>query len=142
MTDPEVQRYFDGPLTPDVAYQRAVTAIGRPGKFCVALRATEEPIGFVGIGTEKRSGDLGVAYAFLPEHWGHGYAREAVPAVIAWVFDHQPVAKVRRIVGVAAAANERSIHLLESIGMTRVDTFDEPHGQVVMYAITEPSQHP
>jgi RimJ/RimL family protein N-acetyltransferase len=59
-----------------------------------------------------------VSYAFLPEHWGHGYAREAVPAVIAWAFERLPAPYAMRVVAETGADNQRSRRLLEAIGLS------------------------
>lgn len=56
--------------------------------------------------------DLG--YAFLPRHWGQGYAREAAEAVLQ--YGHQALG-IPRILAITAPDNHSSIKLLESIGM-------------------------
>ncbi|GAA5027801.1 hypothetical protein GCM10023317_76050 [Actinopolymorpha pittospori] len=89
-TDPDVRRYMGGPLEPGVVRHRNTDFVGKPGKYCVAIRATGEPIGLLGIGADRRSGNWEVSYGFLPEHWRRGYAREAVHALLVWVFERAP----------------------------------------------------
>ncbi|WP_371825772.1 GNAT family N-acetyltransferase [Nonomuraea turcica] len=49
------------------------------------------------------------SYSFLPEHWGHVYAREACGAVLDWGFANIP--DTDRIVAITQAANLRSVRL-------------------------------
>lgn len=39
-------------------------------------------LGIVTVEPGARDGETELSYQFLPEHWGHGYAREAVAAVL------------------------------------------------------------
>lgn len=110
-----------------------------PGKLCVVLRATQEPIGGVGFGPEKRTVDVGVSYIFHREQWGHGYAREAVSAALTWAFELLAATEVPHITAVTVVANQRSRRLLDAIGMTHIDTIDHDHGQVMIYAIDRPT---
>lgn len=80
--------------------------------------------------------DLGaeVSYQFLPEHWGRGYAREAVGAVVSWALrEISPAPPV--VVAVTREVNDRSRRLLESIGMTLIDSFVEFDAPQVMYSV-------
>jgi len=137
--DPEICRYLGGPASAeDVAERRR--RVGRRGKFAVVL-ATGEVVGFCRVtaaGSHQgctRPGDAELAYAFLPEYWGHGYAREAAAAVLAWAFDN--IRSTERIIAVTQAANTRSRRLLQALGMEQIGAefvdIDEP---AVMYAIT------
>ncbi len=74
----------------------------------VALRVTEE---------DPRRAELG--FTFAPERQGHGYATEAVRAVIAYARDRLAVTTVFAITD---ARNAASIALLDRIGMRRVGT--------------------
>ena len=78
-------------------------------------------IGVVVIG--RRLGDVELSYQFLPEHWGHGYAREACAAALAWAL--RDVADGRRIVAVTQRANSASVALLEQLGMVEDARFEE-----------------
>ncbi len=61
-----------------------------------------------------RSADL--YYSFLPEHWKKGYATEVVKQIIRFGFDEL---KLHRIQAGVATENQRSIRVLEKVGMTR-----------------------
>lgn len=132
-TDPDVRRYMGGPLAPELVRERNRDFVGKPGKYCVTLRETGEPIGLLGLGTDRRSGHLEVSYGFLPEHWGRGYAGEALRALLAWAFDRLPGADV--IVANTRADNEPSRKLLRSVGAHFVELFGE-HEESVRYAIS------
>jgi RimJ/RimL family protein N-acetyltransferase len=60
--------------------------------------------------------DLG--YAFLPRHWGQGYAREAAAAMLS--HGHQALG-LPRILAITAPDNTSSIRLLEELGMRFVE---------------------
>ncbi|WP_258054982.1 GNAT family N-acetyltransferase [Streptomyces sp. Ru71] len=134
-TDAEVRRYLGGPVAQDRlgAYRRHFA--GRPGLFAVTARDTAAVLGSVTIDTVSRfAGRREVSYSFLPEHWGHGYAREAVAAAIDWAFDHVP-SQDPSVVAVTQEANLRSRLLLEAVGMRLVETFVEWDAPQTLYAV-------
>ena len=53
-------------------------------------------------------------YHFLKEHWGKGYATEALETIIPYVFTHF---KVNRLVAFTNGNNNESIALLKRVGM-------------------------
>jgi RimJ/RimL family protein N-acetyltransferase len=59
-------------------------ATGRPRRFAIALKETDRLIGGVGIdgSTGDGSNEPALGYWLGQPHWGNGYAREAVAAVI------------------------------------------------------------
>jgi len=63
-------------------------ATGRPRRFAIALKETDRLIG--GVGLDGTTGDGGdepaLGYWIGQPHWGNGYAREAVAAVIDYGF--------------------------------------------------------
>lgn len=139
-TDAEVRRYLGGPVAQDRlgAYRRHFA--GRPGLFAVAARDPEAAVlGSVTIDTVSRfAGRREVSYSFLPEHWGHGYAREAVAAAIDWAFEHVP-SDDPSVVAVTQEANLRSRRLLEALGMRLVETFVEWDAPQVLYTVRRPA---
>jgi RimJ/RimL family protein N-acetyltransferase len=54
------------------------------GLWCVALRATGEAIGMCGLIKRDTLPDVDLGFAFLPRHWGRGYALEAAEATMAY----------------------------------------------------------
>jgi RimJ/RimL family protein N-acetyltransferase len=94
----------------------------RWGSFLVIDTASGEAVGSCML--DRVDGELDISYQLLPEHWGHGYAREAVVRVIEWAWnstddDH--------IVATTRSENAASVRLLEVVGMTKEREFVE-HG--------------
>ena len=57
-----------------------------------------------------------IGWHFLPEHWGQGFATEAVKAVIGHVFTNF---RINRLAAFLNADNQRSAALAERVGMIR-----------------------
>ena len=55
-----------------------------------------------------------IGYAFLPRYWGQGYAREAAAAVLA---HSHSVLGLPRILAITDPENDRSVRVLEALGM-------------------------
>ncbi|MGW3620655.1 GNAT family N-acetyltransferase [Micromonospora arida] len=130
--DPVMRRYLGGPVPAEVAAERRV---GDHSGGLMLTRSSGEIVGWCHLG-RYRTGDLELSYVFLPEWWGHGYAREGCAAAIGLAFDRFPDAP--RLVAVTQEANLRSVRLLQALGMVRVDTFEEFGARQVMYAIDRP----
>jgi 8-oxo-dGTP pyrophosphatase MutT (NUDIX family)/GNAT superfamily N-acetyltransferase len=137
-TDAEVRRYLGGPRAIDQAHELAIRRLGRHDVFTVMVQATETPIGIVALAPYARTGETEVSYQLLPEHWGCGYGREAVSAVLEWGFGNEHAATLPRIIAVTQEANQRSRRLLESLGMILVDRFVEFDAPQAMYALHRP----
>ena len=60
-----------------------------------------------------------VGYTLAPEHQGHGYATEAVRAVVDWLFRHK---RVHRIAATIDPRNLASARVLERCGFEYVGT--------------------
>ena len=134
-TDPEARRYLGGPVAPDEVARRMRGFEHSPGNFVVVSRTDGTVLGLVTVIPDSDSGSRAeVAYRFLPEHWGHGYAREAVSAVVTWAL-REISPPPSAVVAVTQEANDRSRHLCESIGMTLIDSFVEFGAPQVMYSI-------
>jgi RimJ/RimL family protein N-acetyltransferase len=124
-TDPEVRRFLGGPVAKEKLplYQQHFAS--RPNVFAVTTRKDMAVVGSVLIDSASRFDDRReVSYGLLPEHWGQGYAREAVAAVVEWAFVNVP-SDDASIIAVTQEANTRSCRLLEAIGMRRIDRFVE-----------------
>jgi ribosomal-protein-alanine N-acetyltransferase len=79
----------------------------------VELKDTGVPIGMCGLIKREALDDVDLGYAFLPEHWSNGYAREAAVAVMDTA---SRIFGLHRVVAVTNADNKRSILLLQKIG--------------------------
>ena len=132
--DPAMTRYTDtkrdvrGFLADLVADMQAK----RPGdvhpggpwyQFIVERKADGALVGDLGAGfgvPGERQVELG--YRILPDYHRHGFAREAVAALIDWLITEH---RIHRFVGLAAAANTASIGVLRSLGFRREGYFRE-----------------
>jgi RimJ/RimL family protein N-acetyltransferase len=67
-----------------------------------------------------------IGWRLAKEYWGNGYASEAAAACLRFGFENL---KLKQIVAFTAAANKRSMAVMERIGMTRNpdDDFDHPN---------------
>lgn len=137
-TSEDVRRHLGGPVPADrlPAYERSLGA--SPYLFSVVTIAAPVMVGSVVIDPGSRfEARRELSYQFLPEHWGHGYAREAVRALLAWAFEAVP-SPDPSIVAVTQVANTRSRRLLEGLGMRRSRTFEEFGEPQAMYTLTAP----
>jgi RimJ/RimL family protein N-acetyltransferase len=65
--------------------------------------------------------DLEVSYELSPSAWGHGYATEAVGAVLGWAAEQLP----EPVVLCTQSANTRSVALAGRLGFTELERFEE-----------------
>ena len=134
MRSPDVRAFLGGAMTAEQVTETLAGPIGRQwGVFCVVRSDSAEPIGTVTLSRDR--GELEIAYQFLPEHWGHGFAREAVQMVVDWLWD---AADDDRVIAVTQAAHDRSRALLEDLGMRVVDEFEEFGALQKVYELRRP----
>ncbi|MEU6977276.1 MULTISPECIES: GNAT family N-acetyltransferase [unclassified Streptomyces] len=127
-TDPEVRRHLGGPVIDSVVRIRQRRIVGATGFHAVERTADGAVLGLVTVAAGARDGETEVSYQFLPEHWGQGYAREAVAAAVERALGDTP-----SVVAVTQEANARSRHLLESVGMAHAGSFVEWDAHQVLY---------
>ncbi len=84
------------------------------GLFRMALSDSDVPIGICGLLKRDYLGDPDVGFALLPAYCSKGYAVEAAAAVLDWGRNELGL---RRIVAIVDKRNERSIALIEKIGL-------------------------
>ncbi|WP_067283739.1 GNAT family N-acetyltransferase [Streptomyces jeddahensis] len=134
-TDPDVRRFLGGPVAEQQLAAYREHFAGRPNLFAVVTRQDATVLGTVSIDPHSRfDGRREVSYSFLPEHWGQGYAREAVTAAVGWAFDHVP-SDDPSVIAVTQEANSRSRRLLEVIGMHLISSFVEWGAPQAMYSL-------
>jgi len=107
-TAEEASRYLnDGPIA---SYARH-----GHGLYLVAVKPALHPIGMCGLLKRDNVPEVDLGYAFLPEFWSNGYARESAAAVLG-------IARRLRLTAVAAfvsPGNAPSIRLLDKLGFVR-----------------------
>ena len=115
-TLPDARRYLDdGP--------RRSYARNGFGLWCVVPKGGDAPVGMCGLIRRDTLPDVDVGFAFLPEAWGRGYARESAAAVL----DHaRDVLGLGRVLAITDPENAASIRVLERVGMLREGTVRMP----------------
>jgi RimJ/RimL family protein N-acetyltransferase len=133
MTDPDVRGYLGGP----VPVERARAALAGPlgerwGSF--VIEAGGEVVGSCLLDRER--GELEISYQLLPEFWGHGYAREAVSAVLEWAW---ATTEARMVIAVTRRDNLSSVRLLDAVGMEQLSTLEENGAPQILYRMMRPA---
>lgn len=84
-------------------------------QLAVTLRANRELIGNCGIRMDApKAHQADIGYELAPAHWGHGYATEAMNALVEFGFRQLGV---HRIWAWCIAENIGSVRVLEKLGM-------------------------
>ncbi|MBX2877536.1 MAG: GNAT family N-acetyltransferase [Saprospiraceae bacterium] len=96
------------------------------GRWAVIEKVTGEFLGWSGlklitdpIGGRSQYYDLG--YRFIERHWGKGYATESAKASLAFGFRER---KQKAIFAMSEPGNEASIHVIQKLGFSFLETFD------------------
>lgn len=84
------------------------------GLLCVELKESGEAVGMCGLLKRDTLPEPDIGYALFPQHWGKGYASEAVDAALS--HGHQQLA-MNRVLAIVSVDNESSIRVLEKAGM-------------------------
>ncbi len=79
----------------------------------VRLSVSDEPIGICGLLKRETLEDADLGFAFFPQYWGNGYAREASAAVLS---DARNRLGLVRIVAITTRHNGASRRVLEKLG--------------------------
>lgn len=98
------------------------------GLWLVAHRVTGAPMGMCGLIKRPALPEVDLGYAFVPEYWGLGFAREAAAACLARARGEFSLGAVMAIV---APGNAASIRLLEALGFTSTGRMELAPGDVV-----------
>jgi [ribosomal protein S5]-alanine N-acetyltransferase len=134
-TDAAVRRYLGGPMDVATAVRHAELTVAYPeGLFVAERRGTGESIGLVML--HPGHGGTEVSYQFLPSSWKQGFASEAVRCVIDHAFDTDGIDE---LIAVTQTANEASRRLLELLGMTASEQFEEFGEQQTLYRAQRPT---
>jgi RimJ/RimL family protein N-acetyltransferase len=143
--DPAVVEHLQGPMS----RERSDDFVDRIEAHWDArgwgLWAVEVPdvapfIGYVGLWPADyvTSGMVEVGWRLAREHWGHGYATEAARAALEYGFTTVGLAE---IVSFTVPRNERSLRVMERIGLVRDPNGDFDHPRVDPAAYPELVRH-
>lgn len=121
---PEVARYLlDEPWTPQDAERHVETRLARTGldrkvrALALVIQHECTPIGDVALWlTDPERGVAEIGWVLDPAHGGHGFAREAVGAVLALAFEEYGL---HRVAAQMDARNTASARLAQKVGMHR-----------------------
>ena len=89
------------------------------GLYLVELKQSAVAAGICGMLKREQLDDADVGFAFLPRYWSRGYGFESAAAVMDY---GRATLGLRRIVAITSPDNDRSIRLLEKLGMKRQRT--------------------
>jgi [ribosomal protein S5]-alanine N-acetyltransferase len=126
VSDPGAMRHLhDGePLTNAQADDALRDTIERYregfGDWAIVRREDGLILGESGLTRRAELGAVEIGYMLDPPHWGQGYAIEAATAVMRYAFDQL---KLERLIALVRPKNERSIRVLEKLGMQRERRF-------------------
>ncbi|MFE5191022.1 GNAT family N-acetyltransferase [Streptomyces sp. NPDC056628] len=125
-----VLRYWDSPPWTDPARAQRFLAVcrtmedeGTGARVAIDRLSDGAFAGWCGLSDwnpEYRSASLG--YVLGDAMWGHGYATEAVRALLRWAFDSLDL---NRVQAEADTRNEASARVLEKLGFVREGTLRE-----------------
>jgi len=124
LSDPEVSRYCPFQPPPEEETREEVQKMieGRHAEppqydFAIVLRSTDTLIGLCRLTIrpdELRQGEI--LYLLNRQYWGHGYATEAVRAVLEFGFEELGL---HRVYATCRPANVASSRVMEKVGMQR-----------------------
>jgi RimJ/RimL family protein N-acetyltransferase len=135
-SDPEVMRWWNTPLRPDVAdtQKELVSSLEGEGAHLWVLREAEAPVGLVGL-----LGDVavpGLTWLLCRHAWGRGLMTEAAGAVVEHAFASLGLDRVEAWV---EATNLRSLSTAHRIGLTEYGRLAQryphrkrPHEMIVL----------
>jgi RimJ/RimL family protein N-acetyltransferase len=132
--DPRVMEFFPSRLNREQSDAVATRIRDRFERHGYGLWAVELPelapfIGFVGLSVPSFEAHftpcVEIGWRLACEHWGRGYASEAALAVLEFGFNDL---RLDEIVSFTTTTNQRSMRVMERIGMARTpeDDFDHP----------------
>ncbi len=93
------------------------------GLSLVESKESKTPIGMCGLIKRDHLDNPDIGFAFLPEFTGNGFAYEIVKATMDYAKD---VLNISTVLAVTVPANEKSIKLLEKIGLKFYETITFP----------------
>jgi RimJ/RimL family protein N-acetyltransferase len=145
--DPRVVDFIGGAPRPrDDAWRRFCQGIGLwtlfgYGYWLVTDRATGQMVGVAGLAQFERGilqleGFPEAGWAFGADHWGKGYATEAVAALVKWSDGRLGMNEIRCIIDPANAA---SIRVAERCGFARIGAVTSDLGESLVYARVGPT---
>jgi [ribosomal protein S5]-alanine N-acetyltransferase len=140
-TDPAVRKYL---WDNEVISRETVVEIVRHSESCFrelgaglfAIELLEQPgelIGFCGLRHMSDSDDVELLYGILPRYWGEGLVTEAAREVLRHGFE---ACGLPRILGATDTPNQRSVRVMQRLGMVFEDRRQHKGLDTVFYSIS------
>jgi len=134
--DPHVMELFPNLLTPEESAQfitrsKNLLAEKKFGLWAVETQDSKEFIGFIGLNEPTWDAHftpcIEIGWRLAKKFWGRGFATEGARRVLEYAFDDL---KLQEVVSFTSPLNQRSIKVMEKIGMKRNRTEDFDHPKV------------
>ncbi|HEY8507733.1 MAG TPA: GNAT family N-acetyltransferase [Steroidobacteraceae bacterium] len=113
------------------------------GLYLTVRKSDGVAVGMCGLLKRDALPEADIGFAFFPEFWSHGYARESASAVMEHA---RRVHGLTRILAIVSPDNERSIRLLHRLGMRFESTvrlsMEAPELKLFAADISEPEDTP
>jgi RimJ/RimL family protein N-acetyltransferase len=143
-SDPRVMEFYPKPFTrneSDDVMDRYETSFNENGfgRFAVERCSDAVFLGMAGILTAthpaRQETFIDIGWRLSSDYWGHGFATEAARTIVRHAFEDL---NLDALVALAAAANVRSVRVMQKLGMAHnpSDDFDEPQ-----FPIGHPARH-
>jgi [ribosomal protein S5]-alanine N-acetyltransferase len=140
-TDPAVRRYlWDNEVIArervlDIVVNSEVAFSGSGyGLFAIELAAARgRLIGFCGLRRMEEGGEVELLYGILPRYWGEGLVGEAAREVLRHGFS---ACGLERILGITDTPNQRSVRVLQRLGMVFEERRRHKGLDTVVYSIS------
>lgn len=138
LADPRVHTFLpsDPPTTRDVLVERFARLESRRSPDAAELWLNwvvyqqDAAIGTVQASVNLAEASADVAYAFHPSAWGHGYAHEAMRALLAFLHQDLGVQRYRATIDTRNTPSQRLVELLGFAQVRVVKAADESKGSV------------
>jgi [ribosomal protein S5]-alanine N-acetyltransferase len=104
------------------------------GLFAIELQTVpDQIIGFCGLRRMEGTDDMELLYGMLPRYWGEGLVAEAAREVLRHGFE---ACSLPRIMGATNTPNQRSVRVMQRLGMVFEDRRQHKGLDTVVYSIT------
>ena len=104
-------------------------------RWTVRRKSDNSFLGEISLTPHHDGNDTEISYLFLSEHWGNGYASEAVRAVVNYVFRKKGL---DRLVAETQSANVVSCKMLEKLGFDKVENLIRFGAEQTLLALDNP----
>jgi [ribosomal protein S5]-alanine N-acetyltransferase len=123
-TNEKVRAFLGGVISEEAFASRYKAMMESPNvhlHWSVYKKDSNEFIGLICFDTYHDGIQIEIGYQFLPEYWGQGYAKEVIEELLHYGIETLQYSK---ILAETQSANVASCKLLQSVGMTLVETLE------------------